>query len=117
MYCMLEKNIFESGDNIEISSGREKKSGQDQSTNMPTYLPIILTTCIAYLLTYIPTYLLIRLLTYYLIILNYKQDSYIYSCSIPDPYQIPYRVFHFTITGQNCSERLKPAGAKLLNDR
>ena len=41
----LEKNIFESGDHINWKWG--KKSGQEQHA----YLPIILTNCIAYLLT------------------------------------------------------------------
>ena len=85
MYCMLaqmicmmltQRNIYLNQKEI-ISSGREKESGQDQCTNMPTYLPIILTTCIAYLLIFLLTYLYSYLLAYFLIILNYTQDSYL----------------------------------------
>ena len=111
----LEKNIFESGDDINWKW--EKKGGQEQSSNMPTYHPNYL-HC---LLTYIPAYLLIflltYLLTYFLIILNYTQDSY----HTPVPYHFHAKIhngfFLFTIAEvQNFSERLKPAGELEEND-
>ncbi len=60
----LEKHIFESDRYRNVNWKWGKKSGQEQWTNMPTYLTIILTTCIAYLLIFLLTYLYSYLLTY-----------------------------------------------------